>query len=170
MVNAAGILDGYAPADERTLPVWERVIGINLTGTFVGGKRALVEALPRSAGRIVNIVSVAGVVGSGGGAAYVARKHGVGGLTRQTAVAYAARRYSNERFAEAFWTARDIAQTMDELGYYAMWTAEHHFQREGYEVLPNLIQLSLWLATQTKRLKFGCAFSIRPMWHPLRLA
>src|SRR2546430_379251 len=59
-----------------------------------------------------------------------------------------ARRYSNERFAEAFWTARDIAQTMDELGYYAMWTAEHHFQREGYEVLPNLIQLSLWLAKQ----------------------
>jgi len=81
-----------------------------------------------------------------------------------------ARRYSNERFAEAFWTARDIAQTMDELGYYAMWTAEHHFQREGYEVLPNLIQLSLWLATQTKRLKFGCAFNILPMWHPLRLA
>src|SRR5713226_9170137 len=81
-----------------------------------------------------------------------------------------ARRYSNERFAEAFWTARDIAQTMHELGYYAMWTAEHHFQREGYEVLPNLIQLSLWLATQTKRLKFGCAFNILPMWHPLRLA
>jgi len=81
-----------------------------------------------------------------------------------------ARRYSNERFAEAFWTARDVAQTMDELGYYAMWTAEHHFQREGYEVLPNLIQLSLWLATQTKRLKFGCAFNILPMWHPLRLA
>src|SRR5207244_4370544 len=220
MVNAAGILDGYAPADELTLPVWERVIGINLTGTFVGCKRALVEMLPRAAGRIVNIASVAGVVGSGGGPAYVASKHGVVGLTRQLAVAYAARgvtvnaicpgaiatglranstrilgrdapemrgiggddaavrastpadarRYSNERFAEAFWTARDIAQTMDELGYYAMWTAEHHFQREGYEVLPNLIQLSLWLATQTKRLKFGCAFNILPMWHPLRLA
>src|SRR5436309_10239680 len=91
MVNAAGILDGYAPADELTLPVWERVIGINLTGTFVGCKRALVEMLPRSAGRIVNIASVAGVVGSGGGPAYVASKHGVVGLTRQLAVAYAAR-------------------------------------------------------------------------------
>jgi len=91
MVNAAGILDGYAPADELTLPVWERVIGINLTGTFVGCKRALVEMLPRAAGRIVNIASVAGVVGSGGGPAYVASKHGVVGLTRQLAVAYAAR-------------------------------------------------------------------------------
>jgi alkanesulfonate monooxygenase SsuD/methylene tetrahydromethanopterin reductase-like flavin-dependent oxidoreductase (luciferase family) len=81
-----------------------------------------------------------------------------------------ARRYSNERLVEAFWTARDVAQLMDELDYYALWTAEHHFQREGYEVFPNLIQLGLWLATQTRRLKLGCAFNVLPMWHPVRLA
>src|SRR6516225_11602328 len=80
------------------------------------------------------------------------------------------RRYSDERLREAFNTARDIAQLMDELGFDVLWTAEHHFQREGYEVFPNLIQLGLWLATQTKRLKFGCAFNILPMWHPLRMA
>jgi alkanesulfonate monooxygenase SsuD/methylene tetrahydromethanopterin reductase-like flavin-dependent oxidoreductase (luciferase family) len=81
-----------------------------------------------------------------------------------------ARWYPNERFAEAYFTARDIAQTMDDLGYHCLWTAEHHFQREGYEVIPNLILLSTWLATQTRRLKFGCAFNILPMWHPIRLA
>jgi alkanesulfonate monooxygenase SsuD/methylene tetrahydromethanopterin reductase-like flavin-dependent oxidoreductase (luciferase family) len=81
-----------------------------------------------------------------------------------------ARRYPNERLAEAFWTARDVAQLMDDLGYDCLWTAEHHFQREGYEVFPNLIQLGLWLATQTRRLKLGCAFNILPMWHPVRLA
>jgi alkanesulfonate monooxygenase SsuD/methylene tetrahydromethanopterin reductase-like flavin-dependent oxidoreductase (luciferase family) len=81
-----------------------------------------------------------------------------------------ARRYPNERLVEAFWTARDVSQLMDELGYYALWTAEHHFQREGYEVFPNLIQLGLWLATQTRRLKLGCAFNVLPMWHPMRLA
>ena len=80
------------------------------------------------------------------------------------------RRYSNERLSEVFFTARDVARLMDELGYYAFWTAEHHFQREGYECLPNLVQLGLWLATQTRRLKFGCAFNILPMWHPIRLA
>ena len=80
------------------------------------------------------------------------------------------RRYPNEQLSEVFWTARDVARHMDELGYYAFWTAEHHFQREGYECLPNLIQLGLWLATQTQRLKFGCAFNILPMWHPIRLA
>ncbi len=80
------------------------------------------------------------------------------------------RRYSNERFAEAFFTARDVARTMDELGYYCLWMAEHHFQHEGYEVIPNLLLLSTWLATQTRQLKFGCAFNILPMWHPIRLA
>ncbi len=80
------------------------------------------------------------------------------------------RLYSDERLAEAFFTARDVAQVMDELGFDTLWTAEHHFQREGYEVFPNLIQLGLWLATQTKRLKFGCAFNVLPMWHPIRMA
>ena len=80
------------------------------------------------------------------------------------------RRYPNERLVEAFQTAKEVAQLMDEHGYYCLWTAEHHFQKEGYEVFPNLVMLSTWLATQTKRLKFGCAFNVLPMWHPLRLA
>ena len=79
VVNAAGILDGYAQADAVSPVVWERVIGINLTGTFWACKRALTELLPRG-GRIVNIASTAGLVGDGGGPAYVASKHGVVGL------------------------------------------------------------------------------------------
>lgn len=89
LVNAAGILDGYQPADEMAPVVFERVVAINLTGTFLVCKRALAEMVPRRAGRIVNIASVAGLVGSGGGPAYTASKHGVVGLTRQLAVTYA---------------------------------------------------------------------------------
>jgi NAD(P)-dependent dehydrogenase (short-subunit alcohol dehydrogenase family) len=91
VVNAAGILDGYATADELAPEVWERVIAIDLTGTFFGARRALAEMLPRGAGRIVNIASVAGLIGDGGGAAYVSAKHGVVGLTRRMATTYAAR-------------------------------------------------------------------------------
>ena len=91
MVNAAGILDGYATADELSPEVWERVIAIDLTGTFFGAKRALSEMLPRGRGRIVNIASVAGLIGDGGGAAYVSAKHGVVGLTRRMATTYAER-------------------------------------------------------------------------------
>jgi NAD(P)-dependent dehydrogenase (short-subunit alcohol dehydrogenase family) len=91
MVNAAGVLDGYTPVDQMTPSLWERVVAIDLTGTFWGCKRALAELLPAGSGRIVNIASVAGLVGSGGGPAYTAAKHGVVGLTRQLAIAYADR-------------------------------------------------------------------------------
>ena len=91
MVNNAGILDGYFNVDETDEKTWRRVIDIDLTGVFLGCKRALAEMLPRGRGRIVNMASVAGLNGTGGGAAYVAAKHGVVGLTRQMAVTYSSR-------------------------------------------------------------------------------
>ena len=91
MVNAAGILDGYQPIEDMAPAVFERVIAINLTGTFFGCKRALAEMLPRGEGRVINMASVAGLIGGGGGPAYVASKHGVVGLTRQIAVGCAGR-------------------------------------------------------------------------------
>jgi NAD(P)-dependent dehydrogenase (short-subunit alcohol dehydrogenase family) len=91
MVNNAGILDGYFNVDEIDEAAWRRVIDIDLTGVFLGCKRALQEMLPRGRGRIINMASVAGLNGTGGGAAYIAAKHGVVGLTRQMAVVYSGR-------------------------------------------------------------------------------
>jgi len=59
---------------------------------------------------------------------------------------------------------------MDRLDYDTLWMAEHHFQREGYECIPNVLMLCLHLAHLTRRIRLGCAFNITPMWHPLRLA
>jgi len=91
MVNNAGVLDGWLDADETDEELWHKVIDVDLTGVFLGSKRALSEMLPRGQGKIVNTASTAGLVGHGGGAAYVAAKHGVVGLTKQMAVAYAGR-------------------------------------------------------------------------------
>ena len=91
MVNNAGVLDGYFNVDEMSEAAWRRVIDIDLTGVFLGCKRAVQEMLPRGRGRIVNMASVAGLNGTGGGPAYIAAKHGVVGLTRQMAVAYSSR-------------------------------------------------------------------------------
>ena len=78
--------------------------------------------------------------------------------------------YPNDKLAEAFDWAVDFAYLLDQLGYDEFWMAEHHFQPEGYECIPNLLMLNVYLATKTARLKFGCGFNITPMWHPLRLA
>jgi alkanesulfonate monooxygenase SsuD/methylene tetrahydromethanopterin reductase-like flavin-dependent oxidoreductase (luciferase family) len=80
------------------------------------------------------------------------------------------RRYPNERLAEVFDTAAALARAADTLGYETLWLAEHHFQHEGYECIPNIPMLAVDLAHRTERVKIGCAFNVVPAWHPLRLA
>src|SRR5919204_568102 len=81
-----------------------------------------------------------------------------------------ARWLPNERLLTAFDKATTIAKLLDRTGYDVFWLAEHHFQREGYECVPNILMLAVHLAHLTQRIKFGCGFNIVPMWHPLRLA
>lgn len=80
------------------------------------------------------------------------------------------RRYTNEHLVSVFEKTEALARVMDDLGYDTLWFAEHHFQHEGYECIPNLLMLGVHLAHITRNLRFGCGFNITPMWHPLRLA
>ncbi len=80
------------------------------------------------------------------------------------------RRYPNAHLATVFSKTEAIAKCMDEHGYDTLWLAEHHFQHEGYECIPNLLLMGVHLSHLTQRLKIGCGFNIAPMWHPLRLA
>src|SRR6266851_3610413 len=75
-----------------------------------------------------------------------------------------------DQLATVFDKTEAIAKVMDELGYDTLWLAEHHFQHEGYECLPNILMCAVHLAHVTKTLRIGCGFNIAPMWHPLRLA
>jgi len=80
------------------------------------------------------------------------------------------RKFDNNHLMTVYSKAEAIAKTLDTNGFDTMWMAEHHFQPEGYECIPNLIMLNVHLAHLTKNIKFGCGFNIAPMWHPLRLA
>jgi alkanesulfonate monooxygenase SsuD/methylene tetrahydromethanopterin reductase-like flavin-dependent oxidoreductase (luciferase family) len=80
------------------------------------------------------------------------------------------RRYANDELAGVFEKTEAVARQMDALGYDTLWLAEHHFQHEGYECIPNILMLAVHLAHVTQRLRIGCGFNITPMWHPLRLA
>jgi alkanesulfonate monooxygenase SsuD/methylene tetrahydromethanopterin reductase-like flavin-dependent oxidoreductase (luciferase family) len=81
-----------------------------------------------------------------------------------------ARRYSRDDYAAAFGDFTALAQVADEAGFDTLWYTEHHFQHEGYEVIPNQILLGLYSAALTKRIHFGQMFNIVPQWNPLRLA
>ena len=80
------------------------------------------------------------------------------------------RRFPNEHLVTAYDKAMNIAKLMDRSGYDTFWLAEHHFQPEGYECIPNILMLAVHLTNLTERIKIGCGFNIAPMWHPLRLA
>ena len=80
------------------------------------------------------------------------------------------RLFGNDSLSGVFDKTSKIAKTMDAGGFNTFWMAEHHFQPEGYECLPNVLMLAVHLSHLTSNIKLGCGFNIAPMWHPLRLA
>jgi NAD(P)-dependent dehydrogenase (short-subunit alcohol dehydrogenase family) len=88
--NNAGVEQEEAATAELAEEVWDRVIDIDLRGVFLCMKHEIALMLEQGGGAIVNTSSGAGVKGFPNGAAYVAAKHGVIGLTRAAALDYAA--------------------------------------------------------------------------------
>jgi alkanesulfonate monooxygenase SsuD/methylene tetrahydromethanopterin reductase-like flavin-dependent oxidoreductase (luciferase family) len=80
------------------------------------------------------------------------------------------RRYGKQDFADAFHSMVELGRIADEVGFDTFWYTEHHFQHEGYEVIPNQILLGAFTAALTERINFGQMFNIVPEWNPLRLA
>ncbi|KAM0268395.1 hypothetical protein ACHAQH_009997, partial [Verticillium albo-atrum] len=89
-VNNAGITDKFDPVGTTSKDIWDRVIGINLTGMFLVTKAAVnvMESQSPVGGTIINIGSVASYRGVNGGFAYTVSKHGVIGVTKNTAGYY----------------------------------------------------------------------------------
>lgn len=89
LVNNAGVESARAPVHEATLENWHRVLDINLNGVFHCMKFGLAQMIKQGGGgNVVNISSIAGMVGITGLPSYVAAKSGVANLTRAAAVEY----------------------------------------------------------------------------------
>ena len=89
--NNAGIEQPVTPSSEVSEALFDRVIGVNLKGTFFGCKHALPHLLARGGGTIVNNASVSAFANVGGNVSYAASKGAVMSLTRVLAIEYAAR-------------------------------------------------------------------------------
>jgi NAD(P)-dependent dehydrogenase (short-subunit alcohol dehydrogenase family) len=85
LVNNAGQAES-APFRRTTLELWQQMLTVNLTGTFLCTQAALPDLLQARAGRVVNIASTAGQRGYAYVTAYSAAKHGVIGFTRSLAL------------------------------------------------------------------------------------
>src|SRR5918993_1271092 len=85
LVNNAGIAES-APLVRTDDELWQRLIGVNLSGVFYCTRAALPSMIGRGWGRVINVASVAAKTGAPYISAYAASKHGVLGLTRAAAL------------------------------------------------------------------------------------
>lgn len=87
--NNAGIEGKMGPMADQTEESFDRVLSVNLRGTFLCLRAEITQMLKSGGGAIVNLSSVAGLIGFAGLSPYVASKHGVNGLTKNAALEYA---------------------------------------------------------------------------------
>ncbi len=86
--NNAGIEGRIAPIVEQPIDNYDRIMAVNARGTFLCMKAELTEMLKGGGGAIVNLASVAGLIGFPGLSPYVASKHAVNGMTKNAALEY----------------------------------------------------------------------------------
>lgn len=88
-VNNAGISGEHYSVVDYPEKVWNRVLGVNLTGVWLCMKYEIPRMLKQGRGAIVNVASIAGLAANRGASPYVASKHGVVGLTKAAALEFA---------------------------------------------------------------------------------
>ncbi len=86
--NNAGIEGKIAPLTEQSVEDFDTVISVNLRGTFLCLQAEIRQMMTNGGGAIVNLASIAGLIGFPGLSPYVATKHGVNGLTKNAALEY----------------------------------------------------------------------------------
>jgi gluconate 5-dehydrogenase len=160
LVNNAGATWG-APAEDHPLEGWDKLVNVNLTGAFVLtqliAKRSMI---PARWGRIVNIASVAGLLGQdprfAATAAYTATKHGLVGLTRQLAAEWGVHGITVNAICPGFFPSRMTRATLGTSGELIRdWTPTRRLGND--EDLKGLVVL---LASEASRHITGQAIAV----------
>jgi NAD(P)-dependent dehydrogenase (short-subunit alcohol dehydrogenase family) len=133
VVNAAGVAGG-GPVHLLAAEEWDRVVDVNLKGTFLVAKHAAAAMVAQGSGGIVNIASIEGLEGTEGGSAYNASKGGVVLLTKNMAIDYGRIGIRVNCICPGFIETPMMAAVMENEGmktYRDKWLEEHKLGRFG---------------------------------------
>ena len=161
--NTAGILDGYKTVAETDLATWQHILNFDLTSQFLMIKALLPGMLARGHGVFVNMSSIAGIVGGGGGVAYTAAKHAVIGLTKQLDLDYASQGIRANALAPgAINTPMNAADFAGD-GKMAAWVAKET-PAKRWAKPEEVAQLTLFLASDAADYIHGTVIPIDGGW------
>lgn len=161
--NTAGVLDGYQTVTDTALSAWQRILDVDLTSQFLMIKALLPGMLARGHGIFINMSSIAGLVGGGGGVAYTAAKHAVIGLTKQLDLDYAAKGIRANALAPgAINTPMNAADFAGD-GKMAAWVARET-PAKRWAKPEEVAQLSLFLASDAADYIHGTVIPIDGGW------
>lgn len=161
--NTAGVLDGYQTVTDTALSAWQHILDVDLTSQFLMIKALLPGMLARGHGIFINMSSIAGLVGGGGGVAYTAAKHAVIGLTKQLDLDYAAKGIRANALAPgAINTPMNAADFAGD-GEMAAWVAQET-PANRWAKPEEVAQLSLFLASDAADYIHGTVIPIDGGW------
>lgn len=166
-VNNAGLAHAVTQLSDLDLDVFEKMMSVNARGVFLGLKHQLPPMLAAGRGAIVNVASVAGLVGAGGLSAYAASKHAIIGLTRSAADEVASKGVRVNAVCPSFaetpmfdGMAQDLAQRR---GLDTQATRDRFTQRVPMRriVTPDeVVEAILWLASPRNTAMTGQALAV----------
>lgn len=161
--NTAGVLDGYQTVTDTEFSAWQHILDVDLTSQFLMIKALLPGMLTRGHGIFINMSSIAGLVGGGGGVAYTAAKHAVIGLTKQLDLDYAAKGIRANALAPgAINTPMNAADFAGD-GKMAAWVAQET-PAKRWAKPEEVAQLSLFLASDAADYIHGTVIPIDGGW------
>lgn len=160
LITAAGVGGGGAVHD-LALEEWQRVIDINLTGTYLSCKYAIPSMLERRQGSIITIASIEGLEGTEGGSCYNASKGGVVLLTRNLANDYGRRNIRANAICPGFIDTPMLRAAFDNdimRGYLDKIREQHKLGRLGQPA--EIASVASFLASEDASFVTGCALPV----------
>lgn len=163
LVNNAGIMDRFLPVDEVSDEIWDQVLAVNLNGPMYTSRRAIPLMIKGGGGVIVNVTSAAGLGGGFAGAAYTASKHGLVGLTKNTAWMYAPKGIRCVAVAPGgVNTGISIGGTPSEFGYSRLGAQFATMPRAGES--PELANVIVFVASEKASFVNGAIITVDGSW------
>jgi NAD(P)-dependent dehydrogenase (short-subunit alcohol dehydrogenase family) len=159
-VNNAGIIHDLVRTSDISEETFDRNIAVNLKGTFLCMRHELRQMTAKGSGKIINMASASGLIGSPFLSAYAAAKHGVIGLTRSAAIEYGRKGIQINALCPAFSSTPMLDAVVEERGEKVLDGIVGAIPMQRLAEPGEIVNAILWLSSDDNSFMNGAAVSI----------